>query len=166
MILRGKKTMLDRKFPHSNLEHLELSYFFYHWRRVRLVSTVFSGLMFMDHVFCFPYSSISSTIDGLQPALRGLCLHRVIVEWVLRPKILLPEPNDVVLFQLAIPIESFVFGDKILVSASGDRSDNTAHIHLGAAVEQVRHVLDANPVAHLEGGFGSGILRFFQRLTF
>src|SRR5208282_4220930 len=116
--------------------------------------------------FGFPYFSIKSAVGGLQPALRGLGLHRVVVEWVLRPKILLPEPHDVILFESAIPIESFVFGDEILICASGDRAHDTADIHLGAGVEQVRQVLDANTVAHLETGFASGILRFFQRLTF
>src|SRR5208282_3935770 len=105
-------------------------------------------------------------IGGFEPALRRLGLHRIIFEWVLRPKILLPEPHDVILFEPAVTIESFVFGNDVLICASGDRAHNTADIHLSAGVEQVRHVLDANTVAHLETGFASGILRFFLRLTF
>ena len=37
MILSGKETVLDRKLPHCNLQNLEVSYFFYHWRRFLIV---------------------------------------------------------------------------------------------------------------------------------
>src|SRR5271156_216733 len=59
MILGGKETVLDSKFPHCNLKNLEVSYFLHHRRRVTFTPTI-SRLVSMAHVFYFPAFSIRS----------------------------------------------------------------------------------------------------------
>src|SRR5712671_5094594 len=90
--------------------------------------------------------------DGLKPAIREFGLQCIVVGRVLLPKILLTEPDDVILFRPAIPVKGFVLGNEVLVCASGDRSGDAARIDLRARVEQVRQILYSDAVAHPETG--------------
>ena len=65
-------------------------------------------------------------MDRLEPAFWRLGLDGVVVEWVLRPKIFLPETHDVVLLKPPIPVEGFVFRNDILICACGDCANDTA----------------------------------------
>jgi hypothetical protein len=101
------------------------------------------------------------------PPIRELGLQRIVVEWVLLPKILLTEPDDVELFDPAVPVNGFMLGDEVLVCASGDRPRDIARIDLRARVEHVRQIFYADPIAHLEaGGRVDRGLGFFRGFTF
>src|SRR5262249_55259565 len=98
MILRGKETMLDCKLPHCNLQNLEVSYFFHHWRRwVNVLSAIGAVVLCIAHGLFYPPYSDTQSLRELEPALRGFGLYRIVVEWVIGPKILLTKPNDVIL---------------------------------------------------------------------
>src|SRR5215469_16925314 len=93
-----------------------------------------------------------SVSSGLEPALRGLGLYRIVVEWVPRPKILLTKTNDVILFDSTVNVEGFILGDEVRVGERGDRAHNTSCPHLRASVEKVGHIPHSNTVAHFETG--------------
>src|SRR5216683_2177766 len=58
--------------------------------------------------------------NGIEQAIRELGLQRILLGRVLLPKILLTEPDDVILFEPAIPVKSFILGNEVLVCASSD----------------------------------------------
>src|SRR5215471_1016594 len=120
MILRGKKTMLNCKLSHCNLQNLEVSYFFHHWRRFVVVLSAISAV-FLCLVHGVALSSLFRVSSGLKPALRGLGLYRIVVEWVLGPKILLTKTHDVILFDAAVHVEGFVLGNLVRVREGCNR---------------------------------------------
>src|SRR5438445_13560737 len=95
----------------------------------------------------FPISADRPISNGLEPAIRKLGLQRIPLGGVLLPKILLAEPDDVILFEPAIAVKGFILGNEVLVGASSDRARDPARIHLRAGVEHVRNILDADAVA-------------------
>src|ERR1051326_3514091 len=113
----------------------------------------------MGGSFAFAARSISR---GFEPAVRQFGLQRVVLERISVPEILLPEPDDVELLWLpVVPVPSLVFREKVFVGAGGDCSAHAANVHLGAAVEQVRQILDANPVPDIEAsGRVAGLTAF------
>jgi hypothetical protein len=151
MIFRRKETVLDAEFPNGNLKHLEVCYLLDHWRRlVILLSATVDMILFTAHVLASVLVWTRSSAGGLEPVLRLLGLHRIEVEWVLGPEILLTEPNDVILFEPPIPVECLIFWDDILVRGGGYRSDHTTDVHLGTRIEHVRCVFNTHAVANLE----------------
>ena len=121
MILRGKEAMLDRKLPHGNLQNLEVSDLFHRWRRFMIVAIpgVFVCCL---HVRSFLISADRSISNGFEPAIRKLGLQRILLRRVLLPEILLTEPDDVILFEPAIPVKGFILGNEVLVCAGSDRA--------------------------------------------
>src|SRR5215469_9764273 len=81
MVLRGKKTVFDCKFPHCNLKNLEVSYFFYHWRRVTWTGAATSRRVCVAHFNLLPlffdqlsYRRARASAPGTQSAL---CRYRM-----------------------------------------------------------------------------------------
>src|SRR5690349_15728519 len=104
----------------------------------------------------------SSIAGRFEPAVGQFGLQRVVLERISRPEVLLTEPDDVILLgPRIVPVPGFVLGEKVFVGARRDRALHAADIHLGAAVEQVRQVPDANAVADIEAGGGvAGVTAF------
>src|SRR5260370_30657062 len=75
------------------------------------------------------------------------------------------EPDDIILFEPAIPVKGFILGNEVLVGASGYRARDSARIHLRARVEHVRQILYADAVTHFEtGGRAISLLGCFRSL--
>ena len=96
---------------------------------------------------------LSIPANGLEPAIGKFGLQRIVVEWVIFPKILLPESDDVKLLAPARrPVPGLVLGDEVFVSPGGDRAAHAPNIHLSTSVEQVWQILHANAIADIETG--------------
>src|SRR5439155_3032421 len=97
---------------------------------------------------------LRSISTRLEPAIGKFGLQRIVVEWVILPKILLSKPDDVKLLGLSVvPVPGFVLGNEVFVSSGGYRPAHAPNIHLGTSVEEVWQILYANAVAHIEAGW-------------
>src|SRR5271163_4119600 len=103
-------------------------------------------------MLCTP-QIVQSIANGLEPAVGQFSLQRIVFEGVTLPKILLPNPDDVILLALrVIPVPRLVLGNEVFISSGGDRTAHASNVHLGARVEQIWQILYPNAVAHIEAG--------------
>src|SRR5271157_5824332 len=103
-------------------------------------------------MLCTP-QIVRSIANGLEPAVGQFSLQRIVFEGVTLPKILLPNPDDVILLTLrVVPVPRLVLGNEVFISAGGDRAAHASNVHLGARVEQIWQIPYANAVAYVEAG--------------
>src|ERR1700730_6240128 len=88
-----------------------------------------------------------SVAAGLEPAIRGLGLQRIVFEWVLLPEILLTEPDDVILFEPAVVVKGFILGNEVLVPLPTPRAADGVH-QASRAQKKDRRVGNLPPPTH------------------
>src|SRR5271169_5251572 len=94
-----------------------------------------------------PLCQSRSTCRRLEPAVRIFALKRIVGVGISLPKILLLEPDDVVLLLRGLMVKRFVGGSKVRVSQHGDRPRHTPSKLLGAGIEYRGQILHGDAVA-------------------